>query len=438
MSDLSRPLPAPLPALPLLASLVQGAPEDFFDALVGRLQRLLHEQKAAGLSSDAVGQVLRALLHHDGWHSNRVWAGVPCLSQVAGVGERTVRRVLGWLRKMGMVREVTGEELYRGPGPHEWPAEKRRGRLETTFYDLSGLAALIPAAFRKAVSALWADKADRTEAADASCAVLLPGESEAPALLPPLPDPFADPAAPPELSSPSLPPFMGTKQTPSCLVSGKQGEPGKAEKRPSPPTLPSPFTRPDLAAIRIGGKSEPGRQKAPEEESPRLAPGDEATAFRGLRGQKVSPTIARRILKEKGPRWCLTLLAYGRWTRRRKSVGPGWFVAVWQQSDDTWPDDFLNWYAKERAHAGRAKESRKPLLPSAVLVRPHGPAPVKAVSAVSAVAVKALLAGLTDGERAALEAQAKAELRAETGRAPVPPLVRSRVLLLLARQQFHP
>ena len=144
MSDLSSPLPAPSTALPLLASLVHLAPEDFFDALVGRLQRLLHEQRTPGLSSDSVGQVLRARLHHDGWHSNRVWAGVLRLSQVAGVGERTVRRVLAWLRSLGIVREVTGEELYRGPGPHHWPTEKRRGKLDTTCYDLSGLVPLIP------------------------------------------------------------------------------------------------------------------------------------------------------------------------------------------------------------------------------------------------------------------------------------------------------
>ncbi|MES2464145.1 MAG: hypothetical protein V4671_26570, partial [Armatimonadota bacterium] len=82
--DSIRPAGASEP--PLLAALVYRAPDDFFDVLVGRLQRLLHGQPASGLSSDAVGQVLRALLQHDGWHSNRVWAGVPRLSQVAGVG----------------------------------------------------------------------------------------------------------------------------------------------------------------------------------------------------------------------------------------------------------------------------------------------------------------------------------------------------------------
>jgi hypothetical protein len=438
-------IPSAQTAVPLLASLVHPAPEDFFDALVGRLQRLLHEERVPGLSSDAVGQVLRALLQHDGWHSNRVWAGVPRLSQVAGVGERTVRRVLRWLRSLGIVREVTGEELYRGPGPHQWPTERRRGKLETTCYDLSGLVPLIPAAFRKAGSVLWAEKAENAEAAGA--ASLLPGESQTPPLLPPLPDPFADPG---EASSPAFSVSKGTKQAALCPVYRKDAEQAGNEKRPSPPARPSPFTGPNLAAIRRGEKGEQGRPEHAKEASPRIAPGDEATAFRGLRGQKVSPTVARGMLASRGARWCLTLLAYGRWMRRRKSVGPGWYVAVWQHwqaEDGTWPDDFLTWHAKEKAHAARvvrrAGEARPGAAPHhampVALRRPTRPVlPPAPPAPPAAVDVKALLAGLTGSARVALEERARAELQAEMGRAPVPPVVRSRMLVLLAKESERP
>ncbi|MES2464144.1 MAG: hypothetical protein V4671_26565, partial [Armatimonadota bacterium] len=313
---------------------------------------------------------------------------------------------LQWLRSLGIVREVTGEELHRGPGPHHWPLEKRRGKWDTTCYDLSGLVPLIPAAFRTAPTA-----ANRASEA---------GYAGDPA--PEFPDPFADP-----LPSPSFPLSKETQQTPSCPVPRTEDEPGETEKTPSPQAQPSPFAWPDLASIRTGEASV---------RSARVAPGDERTAYIGLRQQKISDPVTRGMLSDRGARWCLTLLAYARWTRRRKAVGPGWLVAVWQhwqQGDEGWPDDFLTWYARE-------KKGQRCLLPARVApprlaAAPAAPSPPPR-NPGSGQALLAARDALSPDELARLETRARDELRSELGHAPIPPLVRSRVLLLLSRERL--
>jgi hypothetical protein len=279
---------------------------------------------------------------------------------------------------------------------------------DTTCYDLTGIATLIPSAFRAAFASARSEER-----------VVPP-----PAPGPDLPDPFA------ESSSDSL--SNATEQTPLCPVFRQYDEPGKTEKAPSLTPGPLPFAGPEMAAIRKG------------DASPRVAPGAEATAFRGLRAEKVSAAVVRNMLTSNGARWCLTLLAYGRWTRRKTSVGPGWFVAVWQHwksGDGGWPDAFLDWYANEKSHARRATgtvgnpspQARKAPPRLAVPQRPAAPRP-----AVDGRSLSDTLASLSDGERAALEARAKAALRAELGREPVPPLVRSRMRALLAQEETVP
>ena len=432
---------------PLLASIIGFDLEAFSDAIVGRLQRLMREINATDLSSDTVGQVIRALLSYEGWHSNRVWASIPRLATVADIGERTVRRVLKWLKSILVIRDVTGEELYLGPGAHEFPRDQRKGEtgLDSNCYDLSGLIPLLPEKLHRVLELILAGDFRPLSAARPA-----PPLAKVEDLFP---DPFAENPESPEtvevekVEASPVSPFLHeqTKQAHTstcsdpnpdsqCLVLPKNEPNGEKKQRQEAGKAGNRMARPELAYRKQD--AEPSEPPLPAPTPPKtdrsyFAPGEETTAYQGMRLQKIGHAVAKQILVDKGPQWVNTLLAYGRWTRRTKAIGPAYLVATWQQHDGSWPDPFLEWYAKEKAAGKRIMSAKTPIKPPKPKLKAATVQQVQRFIAPSLAANKSLLEALSAAERADLESRARKQLHSEMGAAPARPLIRARMLAIL-------
>lgn len=323
----------------LLAPILSFSRDALADLLCGALVRV------ARITRDQA-DVVRALVNHRGWHSNRVWASQESLAQLTGTSIATVKRTFRALRDHGL-RVVPPHELGDGPGPHQFKGE-RRSEYDTNCYDLSGLAELLPTELVRMFRDLLEGVLDKREEKQMALSIV-----EMP-IDPNDPTTWGDPLAPTEsgiASSDSAPKttssgaLRSVSSSPKSSISTrdmsnvdrKASRPERgADERAEAPRKKEAAIEPRAARFS-GSILTPIRNKtthAREENKKQPDP----VAVASLCGRGLAPRVARQIAADRGPDWVKALLAYA--DGQPESVGAGWYVNVWrnwQAGDGTWP-----------------------------------------------------------------------------------------------------
>ena len=392
----------------LLVSILCRTAGIFVDALVGRIQWLMTRdpEAAKNISADAAGQVLRALISHQGWHSNRVWSSIPRLCELTKLSKAQVQRVLAYFTKMEFIKVVKQDDLTNGPGPQQFPRDKRRKpdpknddwkgplrdegekKLDANCYDLSGFLMLFTAEMRQ----MFTDIINGSVQISPEQSGLSPAQVIEDAF----DDPFADPLAPSisasedaisiplidiETShtapSTAIPINSGSKNTDSdsdvCNVVYIDKPTGKQTNAPTLPSPEYPFLAPKMIRVKTRTRT---RGDRPENQANSLT--DKDTPFDraclALGEVDVDIPVRRRIVTAMGIDNATTLVWYGRW---RRIVGDAdgkpirelgaYLYETWRTMEDLkrengrdyyeWPDDFLPWLAKEKKIAAEAAQN---------------------------------------------------------------------------------